>query len=1088
MTRTRRQLLTACVVAACALAAPGAVRAGDLPPCLRAAIPPTPPPGGAVLAVPLDPDSDDPNVIVLQFGYGPLHEESFVAVGCDKPARSPRFIAVDPGVALVFSGLNGTDVVWGGVNVDWDDDPPVIYDGADPSWGRVTAVSVEEPVATLRTTTRCPGCDLSGAKVTLSPLPAPGTSKHLGKPGDLFLADLRGATVSGNGRGYVLQDASIAGATFDGVDFTNASFDRVNVHIEGNGHVLQGAKFSGGTDLSGANFTLAFLAHSTFDDVIVDGASFLSASLQGVRFSGLRFRAPPQFDLAELGGDVFAPPGTPCTSFVNLDLVDVDFDRASWSGQGCSGSLFPGSTVRLSLLAQLLQPTFIADALDLSDTQVLVSAAERTRLAGANLRGAKLAGADFLGEQIDLTGTALDGADLTRTNLSLARLAGATFANVAAAGASFTGADLTGDGTRPAASFAGPRTNLQGANFVNADISGASFQGADLSDAVFTGARGNGTDFGGVIARHAVFAGAHLYGNGQAFNQATDMEGVDFTDAVLASDPTLSGGFDFTNATLTDAHFDRAVCVACNFTNAHLPGASFTEAYLPGVVLAGATLTGADLDRAWLYCGNVANASCAALPGSPPRWSWRLDLGSGEAYGPIPFAAPDLSGESLADVTACPDGKAGSVPPAGCTGHLLPNPSEAPPIPAPCSPSADGACSTPTSTVFDAAAVGAPLAIVAAAPPTWNTTLSPDGWYVAFDDGTVRLVGDGTSQIIAGSAGTHCAAPRDACGDGGPATAALLGMPSGLAVGIDGAVYIADPALLRVRRIDPASHAITTVAGGGGEGCDIPCGDGGPAIDALLAAASDVAVDPLGALLIAEGGNGVRRVARDGTISTVAAGTATGRVRAVTASADGVIYASTSAPDHLIAIDPNRGAVTTVVGTGTSGYNGNTDRFGLLAPGTAVEINGPQGLAVDLDGNVVFADTGNDLIRAYVPSSGHVIDVIAGSVGADGMPKGGFNGDGHRASRTQLQAPRSVTAASGALRVVADTGNRRIRLVGPGPKTLFGSGNPGEPTPARSGGGGCAIAPDASASAGVALAAIAALHRLISRRRRSSTR
>ena len=87
-----------------------------------------------------------------------------------------------------------------------------------------------------------------------------------------------------------------------------------------------------------------------------------------------------------------------------------------------------------------------------------------------------------------------------------------------------------------------------------------------------------------------------------------------------------------------------------------------------------------------------------------------------------------------------------------------------------------------------------------------------------------------------------------------------------------------------------------------------------------------------------------------------------------------------------------------MVGTGTSGYNGNT-KSGLLLPGTQVQINHPQGLSVALNGNVVFADSANHLIRAYVPSTCpcHVID-LAGLV-SNGVPEGGFNGDGQCAAR-----------------------------------------------------------------------------------------
>ena len=87
-------------------------------------------------------------------------------------------------------------------------------------------------------------------------------------------------------------------------------------------------------------------------------------------------------------------------------------------------------------------------------------------------------------------------------------------------------------------------------------------------------------------------------------------------------------------------------------------------------------------------------------------------------------------------------------------------------------------------------------------------------------------------------------------------------------------------------------------------------------------------------------------------------------------------------------------------------------------------------MSVDLDGNILFADTGNALIRAYVPSTTHVIDDLAGVVVND-KPQGGFNGDGRCPADTQLLQPRGAAATRSALLVVADSGNRRIRQVGP---------------------------------------------------------
>ncbi|MCM3882630.1 serine/threonine protein kinase, partial [Frankia sp. R82] len=104
-------------------------------------------------------------------------------------------------------------------------------------------------------------------------------------------------------------------------------------------------------------------------------------------------------------------------------------------------------------------------------------------------------------------------------------------------------------------------------------------------------------------------------------------------------------------------------------------------------------------------------------------------------------------------------------------------------------------------------------------------------------------------------------------GDGGPATHAQLGNPSGVAVDTTGALYIADWGSNRVRRVG-TDGTITTVAGTGAPGSS---GDGGPATHAQLRNPNGVAVDTTGALYIADQDNNrVRRVGTDGTITTVA--------------------------------------------------------------------------------------------------------------------------------------------------------------------------------------------------------------------------
>ena len=102
-------------------------------------------------------------------------------------------------------------------------------------------------------------------------------------------------------------------------------------------------------------------------------------------------------------------------------------------------------------------------------------------------------------------------------------------------------------------------------------------------------------------------------------------------------------------------------------------------------------------------------------------------------------------------------------------------------------------------------------------------------------------------------------------GDGGPATQALLGNTISIATGPDGSLYIADQDNNRVRRVDPSSGIITTVAGNGQPG---PSGDGGLATAAGVAAWC-VTIDQANNLYIG-GVSFVRKVTPTGTISTYA--------------------------------------------------------------------------------------------------------------------------------------------------------------------------------------------------------------------------
>lgn len=163
-------------------------------------------------------------------------------------------------------------------------------------------------------------------------------------------------------------------------------------------------------------------------------------------------------------------------------------------------------------------------------------------------------------------------------------------------------------------------------------------------------------------------------------------------------------------------------------------------------------------------------------------------------------------------------------------------------------------------------------------------------------------------------------------GDGGLATSAQLNFPSAVAVDAAGTIFIADTWNHRIRRVDSQTGIIQTVAGTGQSKWT---GDGGPGISASLNEPVAVVVD------------GAR------------------------------LYIADQSNNRIRMLDLESGVITTIAGTGESGYTGD----GMPAIESA--LAGPSGLSLDHDGNLYIADTFNGRIRMLDHSTG-LLSTVAG--------------------------------------------------------------------------------------------------------------
>jgi sugar lactone lactonase YvrE len=193
------------------------------------------------------------------------------------------------------------------------------------------------------------------------------------------------------------------------------------------------------------------------------------------------------------------------------------------------------------------------------------------------------------------------------------------------------------------------------------------------------------------------------------------------------------------------------------------------------------------------------------------------------------------------------------------------------------------------------------------------------------------------------------------------------------------------------------------------------------------------------------------RLAAQGTVSALAVPLLL--PSAVVFDAQGNLFVAETGNHVIRRIDPS-GNITTVAGTGVQGFAGD----GGLA--TAAQMDSPQGLAIDVTGNLYIADTHNHRIRK-IDTATQIISTVAGT----GVV--GFSGDGGLAAAAQLDLPTALAVDTSGDLYFADSANHRIRridAISDRMSTVIGNGTQG-----FSGDDGLAIAAAIDSPAGLAV-------------------
>ena len=313
---------------------------------------------------------------------------------------------------------------------------------------------------------------------------------------------------------------------------------------------------------------------------------------------------------------------------------------------------------------------------------------------------------------------------------------------------------------------------------------------------------------------------------------------------------------------------------------------------------------------------------------------------------------------------------------------------------------------------------------------------SPFG--VATDVAGNVFVADNVSSTIrritpAGEVSTMAGSPGQTGNVDGTGAAARFSNPSGLVVDGNGNVFVADNSNHTIRRITPAG-VVTTFAGGPGQ----PGSADGTAAVARFRFPAGITIDGSGNLFVADSRNAtIRRITPAGVVSTVAGtaeafgvtdgtGPAARFTQPVSIAADlaGNVFVADISTATIRRVTV-AGVVTTFAGSGSSGNADGT--------GTAASFTQPAGIAIDAAGNLYVSSASSHVIRRI--SSAAVVTTLAGVAGASG------NTDGI-GTAARFAAPRGTAVDRNGNVYVADTGNQIIRKITPAAVVSTFAGTP----------------------------------------------